>query len=100
VNRKYALQRIKAGDYLLLSNDQSVTWRIATYTEDGSAVRDGGRPVVGTFWGLWKYTGRAGRMDVDDWNDFEMWDAMIRTRAEAIGYAMKDDQRRCANADH
>jgi len=102
MERKFTLQRVKQGDYLLLSNDEQVVWRIATYTEDGSACYDDGHRLVGTFWGLWKRVGRSKEIDADEWSDFEMWDSLLRSRKEAVGSAMAEDRRRIAakEADH
>lgn len=84
--RKYALTRVKAGDYLLLSNDGKTVWRIATYHEDGSAVTSDGRTLAGRFWGTWKYKGRvaAAAIDPNEWNDFEMYDCLFRSRRDAV----------------
>lgn len=52
--RRYALIRVEPGVYLLPSNDARTLWRIAAYTEDGSAYRErknGTRqPIVGRYW--------------------------------------------------
>jgi len=91
LDRKFSLQRISSGDYVFLSNDESIIWRVAIYTEDGSAVTSSGREIRGSRWGLWKFTGRdMERINTNEWNDFEMWDAMFRTRNEAIMAALRD----------
>ncbi len=52
--RVYAMVRVRAGVYLLPSNDGKTLYRLSSYVEDGSAKVDDGRggwrPVVGTFW--------------------------------------------------
>lgn len=92
--RKYALTRVKAGDYLLLSNDGKTVWRIATYAEGGSARKldNNNRevPITGTFWGLWKYTGRSlHNINTEEWSDFDMFEGMLLSRREAVNAAMK-----------
>lgn len=105
IARKYTLTRIRAGDYLLLSNDGTVLWRLSTYDEDGSAQKPaaGGKGWVsirGRFWGLWKYRHhpdsryRQTPITWHDWSEFEMTDSMFKTREQAIEQAMKDDERR------
>ena len=89
VERKYALQRVKAGDYLLLSNDGRTLWRIARYTEDGSATTQDGRELRGEFWGTWLYERPAEKFagvtnDGSDWDGFTMDSCLLRTRAKAI----------------
>lgn len=92
MDRKFAMRRLKRGDYLLPSNDERTIWRIATYTEEGSlehVAQDGtSRKVVGTFWGVWRYIGR-GPVDPNEWNDFDMFDGLLNSRAEAIQTALK-----------
>jgi hypothetical protein len=89
--RKYALVRVKAGDYVFLANDGKTLLRVATYAEDGSAVESGtGRAITGTFWGWWKYKGRGERADVSSFDDFEMHDCLLRSRRDAIGAALFD----------
>ena len=87
MERKFAMRRLKAGDYLLPSNDGRTIWRIATYHEDGSAQRNDGTAVTGTFWGVWRYVGR-GTVDPDEWNDFDMFDGSLKSRAEAVETAL------------
>jgi len=87
--RKYALTRIKAGDYLLPSNDRSVIWRIVRYTEDGSAAYDDGTKLVGEFWRLCKYVGRNNRIDPDAWDDSHEVTCLLKSRDAAIKEAMK-----------
>ena len=92
IGRKFAMRRLKRGDYLLPSNDERTIWRIAKYTEEGSlerALPNGGyEKIVGTFWGVWRYIGR-GPVDPNEWNDFDMFDALLKSRAQAIETALK-----------
>lgn len=92
--RKHTLHRIKSGDYLLPSNDRSIIWRITRYTEEGTVEvwrKDGSKGwLAGTFWSLWRYTGRhPDAINVNEWNDFEQWDSLLPTRQSAIDAAMK-----------
>lgn len=52
--RRYAMIRVESGVYLLPSNDARTLWRLAAYTEDGSAYRErknGTRQqIVGRYW--------------------------------------------------
>lgn len=53
-DRVYAMVRVRAGVYLLPSNDGRTLYRLSSYVEDGSAKVDDGRggwkPITGTFW--------------------------------------------------
>lgn len=71
--RKYALTKIAAGDYLLPSNDAQTIWRITAYTDGPSNGLE--IPKDRKFWGLWRwdsacYASRSGVVDPDDW---EQW---------------------------
>lgn len=92
--RKYAMTRIRKGDYLWPSNDRSVIWRIRQYTEDGSAevwTNDGKtRRLLGTYWAIHRYTGRDhDAIDTEEWSEWETWDSLLKTREQAIEAAMK-----------
>lgn len=96
--RKYAMTRVRAGDYLLPSNDGKTLWRIASYHEDGSAEwqdeRGQWHKVVGTFWQTAKYrhgVPRVGLLDEDflDWNEWHTWETNLRTRKEAVEAALR-----------
>lgn len=83
--RKYALIRLAKGDYLLMSNDAKRLWRISAYHEDGSAG------LVGRYWGVWLYKRSftsGGEVRTDDWNDFEMQDALMPTRKYAVSWTL------------
>lgn len=95
--RKFALSKIAAGDYLLPSNDGQTIWRIFKY-EDGPSHgladwdRDRG------FWALWRwaepFTGaKRGYVDTQDWSRWEHCSDMHATRADAISDAMRMEQR-------
>ena len=87
--RKYALTRIKAGDYLLPSNDEKTLWRIAAY-EDGPSHGVEEWPRDEEFWGLWRFDSspRAITDDDLDWNRWQMIEGYFSTRREAVDYAL------------
>jgi hypothetical protein len=79
--RKWAMTRIRSGDYLLPSNDARTLWRISEYAEDGSAGNyDGaGRwvPITGRFWQVSKFKGPLPAVDAtlpDDFLDWDNWE--------------------------
>jgi hypothetical protein len=86
IRRKYALTKIKRGDYLLPSNDGRTIWRLCAY-EDG--IEQGLDHDLGTVWGVWKWTGSGTTVDPEDWGAWEMWEGSLRTRAEAIQAALR-----------
>ncbi len=95
--RKYALTRLSAGDYIFPSNGGTRLWRVYTYEEDGSLYR-GERQVKGTFWAAARFEGtvaQAERLfaaDPDEflsWSMWEFWAGPLRSRAEAIAEALR-----------
>ena len=104
VERRWAMIRVRAGDYLLPSNDKTTLWRLATYEEHGDAEwQDGdGRwhKIRGTFWAVYRYEhGRRSFPDLDapEWtgDDFLDWDRWVchetslATRAAAIDSVLR-----------
>jgi hypothetical protein len=85
--RKYALTRIKAGDYLLLSNDGKKLWRIRKIIEGPSSGLDW--PADREVWGLWEWTGDLDKIDIEDWNLWNFYEGMHETRRAAIDSALK-----------
>jgi hypothetical protein len=88
-DRKYALSRIAAGDYLLPSNDGQTIWRIARYQDGPSSGLD--LPRDRTYWGVWRWTGRvalAHYVDIEDWDQWDFHDGFHQTRAEAMRVAL------------
>lgn len=92
--RKYALTKIKRGDYLLPSNDAKTVWRLATYRDSTlSAVgTTGGRLNERDWWGVWKWTGPLDAVDIGDaaWDNgqWQSWDTLLETQAQAIESAL------------
>lgn len=94
--RKYALTRLNAGDYLLPSNDGTTLLRVSSYVEDGSGgnyIAGKWTPVVGTFWNCYRFIGtmtEAERILIDDpdtlldWDEWREIECGLRTRKEAI----------------
>jgi hypothetical protein len=90
--RKYQLVKIRAGDYLLLSNDAKTLWRIYRY-EDGRSY--GLKDMKGDvqLWAYARWDGTpASALQADDlqyawdrWVNGEHW---LKTRQEAIDKAL------------
>jgi hypothetical protein len=87
--RKYAMTRVGTGDYLMPANDAQALWRLARYTEDGSATLDDGTPVLGEFWGVWRWRGTMHDLIDLEWYEWDMWAQGFRTRAEAEREALR-----------
>lgn len=94
ITRTYALTKLGRGDYLLLSNDAKTLYRIARYEETGSIETQHG-PLVGWFWGVWRYNGSVLVMldlDLDylsNWDLYTMVESNDTTRARAIQSALR-----------
>jgi len=100
IERRYALTKIAAGDYLLPGNDARSLWRI-TRGEETVPVESGAdrwrheytRRVI--VWEAWRYT--AGRItnppdlpdDFLDWSHWSCEASWCDTRAEAIREALR-----------
>jgi hypothetical protein len=89
IERRYVLTKLRAGDYLLPANDGNTLWRIARYTEDGSAEWPDGTPVRGEFWGAWRWRGTMADRIEPEWYEWELWAQGYGTRAEAMAHALK-----------
>jgi hypothetical protein len=95
-DRRYALTRVRAGSYLLPSNDMEVLWHIYSF-EDG---RSHGLDVPDrTYWACACYRGSyraavdAVARDLEDYgyvtrDDWHETDSYLRTRADAIRAAL------------
>jgi hypothetical protein len=99
LERKYAMVRIKSGDYIQPSNDATMLWRIYQYTEDGeSEFSSDGKTwhkVKGIFWATAKYDrpfNNAGEwMDYDflEWQNWLTWETGFKTRKDAVAAALR-----------
>jgi hypothetical protein len=87
--RRYALTKLDRGDYLLPANDGTTIWRIC---QDDYPVDDQGLRME-TRWAAyrWRIAWRRPEDvdDIDDWGNWDQWVAGCRTRAEAIGEALR-----------
>lgn len=91
--RQYAMTRVKAGDYLLPSNDALTLWRIYQYEEEGTLEYDDGTKLVGTFWACARrpmpHEGTP-MIDVVEWSeDWQHWAGPFKSRKEALEDALR-----------
>jgi hypothetical protein len=91
--RKYALSKVKPGDYLLPSNDGQTVYRIAKY-EDGPSHGLVAFDKDREFWGVWRWQddvplGPGSYVDVEDWNRWEFCEGLHDKRADAIHAALR-----------
>lgn len=99
--RRYQMTRVRAGDYLLPSNDGARLWRLSSYEENGSLEESDGeggyRKVVGTFWSAWYFPGTLDEAqalldrDADEFLDFTRWrewETLLPTRKAALDSAL------------
>lgn len=91
--RKHALIKIAAGDYVLLSNDAQTLWRIESY-EDGPSYGLTDWPRDRTLWRLLRWTGDVGVGAYIDLGDRDRWEGVedwFERRADAIEAALKQE---------
>jgi hypothetical protein len=100
--RKYAMIRLRAGDYLLPSNDLTTMYRVSSYEEDGSLKyvgKDGKwHKDTGTYWGVVQMTmsklealansSVTDDEDILDWNEWESYGSGYGSRKAAIEDAL------------
>lgn len=82
--RLYQMVRIRAGDYLLLSNDRRTLWRIYRYDEQDGA----------SWWACARWDGTPeAALQADDlehaWDRWETTEYYLKTRREAIEEALR-----------
>lgn len=91
IERKYALTKIAAGDYLLPSNDAQTIYRIQRYT-DGPSFGLMDWPRDRELWSVARWTGEVGPgCFVDTSPESERWEEVatcIATRREAVERAI------------
>jgi hypothetical protein len=99
VDRKYALTRIRAGSYLLPSNDAQTLWHIYSF-EDGRSHGLMDEPDR-TYWACARYRGtledgqKKAMQDLMEygyihWGEWTETDSYMRTRAAAIAAALTE----------
>lgn len=101
--RRYALTRVRAGDYIVPSNDGTQLWRISSYDETGLGERldSNGKwhPITGTFWQTAKFELTVEQMharwgddlpdDFLDWDRWQFWAGGYRSRRDALADALR-----------
>jgi hypothetical protein len=90
IERKYALTKVAAGDYLLPSNDAQTIWRLVRY-EDGPSHGLADWPRDRPVWAAYRWTGPLGAVDagIDAWDRWELQESSCETRADAIQAALR-----------
>jgi len=102
IERRYAMVRIGAGDWMLPSNDEQTMWRLAAYEEDGSAwhTDEQGREhkITGRYWSLYRmsmtklqalvHSSFTSDDDILDWTEWEHWACGFGSRKAAIEEAL------------
>lgn len=100
--RVYAMIRLRAGDWMLPSNDGQTMYRLSSYVEDGSAWYEDehGREhkIVGTFWNVSRMTMTKLQAlvespvtddeDILDWDEWETESSGHPSRKAAIEAAL------------
>ena len=90
--RKWAMVRIGAGDYLLPSNDGATLWRIYRYEDADNAG------PLRMFWAAARYDGTMAEAErLMNWDPHEFlswirwssWHTLLATRKEAIAAAVR-----------
>ena len=96
-DRKYAMTKIAAGDYILPSNDAQTIWRIQRYT-DGPSFGLVDWPRDRELWSVARWTGKTGPgCFIDTSLESTRWEEVgtsFSTRREAIEYAMAAENAR------
>jgi hypothetical protein len=86
--RKYVITKLRAGDYLLPSNDAQTIWRLQRYM-DGPTAGIMDLPHDQWFWRLLRWAGRLDDfVDVEDWDQWEECACMLGSRTEAVTTAL------------
>lgn len=93
--RLWQMTRISAGDYTLLSNDQTILWRFHTYYEDGDLIDADDRPIVGKFWRVLRFAHHPDTLAREDiacrWDEgtWHVVETLLPTRQACIDAAMQ-----------
>lgn len=110
MERKYQMITLSRGDYLLPSNDGETLWRLSQYLEDGNAEYspDGKtwRELRGKFWmttrcrlPLRQAIEKMDEYFLDDWNNWDTYETLLRSRKLAIEAALTADERIAAQRE-
>jgi hypothetical protein len=94
-NRKHALTKVTAGDYLLPSNDGRTLWRIVKSeetvpVESGHDITRDQTTKTVLLWSTWRWTRSMPGLPIDanlvglDWEDWELTEQWLPKRADAI----------------
>lgn len=94
IERKYALAKIEAGDYLLPGNDGKTIWRLVKGEDGPSYGLDPEQfPDDFTIWGVYRWEGRGHPETEDDLMlDGEQWSCITtseQNRRDAIQAALR-----------
>lgn len=87
MERKYAITKIEAGDYILPSNDAKTLWRIQKLGSVGGSEDNVEWDWSEAGWYVSKYNqyvDQTLQIDVDDWSFWTDWSGPYATRAEAV----------------
>jgi hypothetical protein len=98
IERRYTLTRVRAGSYLLPSNDGQTLWHIFSF-EDGRS--HGIDEPDRTYWACARFRGTFDQAQMAAWRDIrdygylqsDRWfetDSYLRTRREAIDSALTE----------
>jgi len=100
--RRYQATRVRAGDYVIPSNDGAQLWRITSYQEEGTRLEMRSatagvlhlNPPTRTRWQARRYRLTVAQMhdrwgddipdDFLDWDQWEHWQDSYATKAAAI----------------
>jgi len=92
--RKHTLRRIKAGDYVFLSNDTKTLWRVSRY-EDGPSQGIEDWPKDIWLWGLWRWPAPIvfgeTAVELDNWDRWVFTHSSFGRRQEAIDAALEQE---------
>lgn len=83
-DRKYALTKVRTGDYLLPSNDGKTLWRITRLAS----------PTEG--WDLYRWLGKVAPgnyADPDDWAQWDYFEGAWPSREDLIDVALAKETR-------
>jgi hypothetical protein len=96
VERKYALQKVASGDWVLLGNDGRTLWRFAKY-EDGPSHGLDSMTRDRMFWGVWKWPQPVpsddafARVEFETLANWDLYEQMCKDREAAIQSALRSE---------